>query len=202
MRCENCGAAADENTDVCEECGASVRPVAVEPVSSTVGVDTLTDPGERHKQYSGPVSGRPSWLIPLVAVVVLAIIAGAAYFMFGRVGALGNGPDDAAVRMMTAFAEYDADGILDNATHASMTATDVAAFERQAADAKKQANGKPGLKDLKVVKTTIDPKKPNEATVQLSAQWLTDPAKGTYAKRTETLTLVKQKGKWLVRLFQ
>jgi hypothetical protein len=49
---------------------------------------------------------------------------------------------------------------------------------------------------------TIASQEATTAIVQLDAQWLTDASKGTYAQRTETLTVVKQNGKWLVRLFQ
>jgi hypothetical protein len=46
----------------------------------------------------------------------------------------------------------------------------------------------------------LDPKDPNAATVQLTEMTL-DPVKGTYSSRNETLSLVKQDGKWVVRLF-
>jgi len=186
MICEKCGAAAADGAATCPECGeplSSAAPAAVAPVPVA------------------SASKRPAWLVPVVAVLALLVIAAGAYFLVPR-SATASGPAGAAQRMMEAFADYDAEGILDNATHASMTATDVAAFEKQAADAKKLANGKPGLKDLKIVKTTIDKTDKNKAVVELTAQWLTDQAKGTYTQRTETITVIFKDGKWQVQLFQ
>ena len=47
----------------------------------------------------------------------------------------------------------------------------------------------------------VDQSGDQTATVSVTGQWLTDPAKGTYAKSSEKLGLVKQNGKWLVQLF-
>lgn len=187
MQCEKCGAAAADGAAVCPECG---ELLASTPVSAPV----LSEP---------PASKRPAWLVPVVALLALAVIGVAAYFLWLKpVTTTAAGPAGAATRMMEAFAAYDAEGILDNATHASMSTTDVAAFTKQAADAKKLAAGKPGLKDLEIVETTIDPDDKNTAIVKLSAQWLTDQEKGTYTQRTETLTVIYKDGKWQVRLFQ
>lgn len=186
MQCQKCGATVADGAATCPACG-----------------EPMTGPAPMSGSSTARASRRPAWLIPVIAVVVLAIIAVGAYFLWPKVtGGTQSGPAGAVTRMMGAFAAYDAAGILDNATHASMTATDVAAFTKQAADAKKLAGGKPGLKDLKIVKTTIDAKDKNKAVVQLTAQWLTDQAKGTYVQRTETLTVVLKDGKWQVQLFQ
>jgi len=101
---------------------------------------------------------------------------------------------------MNAYAVYDAKGFLDNVTKASLTATDVASYEAAAASLKADNKDKPQVKDIKVLKVTIDPANPDQATVQLSEQIL-DPVKGTYSPRTDTLSMVKQNGKWLVRLY-
>lgn len=192
MLCEKCGAAVAEGTANCPECG--------EPMGVAV---TIPVPAPEATVPSVPRSQRPAWLIPAIAVAVLLVIAAGAYFLWPTItGSVETAPAAAVVRMMDSFAAYDAQGILDNATHSSMSTTDVAAFVKQAADAKKLAAGKPGLKDLKIIKTTYDAKDKNTAVVQVSAQWLTDQAKGTYTQRTETLTVVLKDGKWLVRLFQ
>jgi len=183
MLCDKCGASIADGVAVCPECGESVAPAT-------------TLPGT----FAAPASKRPAWLVPVIAAVVLVAIAAGAYLLWPK--SATSGPEGAVTRMMQAFAAYDAQGILDNATHASMSTTDVAAFAKQATEAKKLAGDKPGLKDLKIVKTTPDAKDKNTAVVQVSAQWLTDQAKGTYTQRTETLTVVFQDGKWQVRLFQ
>jgi hypothetical protein len=185
MLCEKCGAPAVDGAAFCPECGEPLAASVAEPMTTS----------------APSASKRPAWLVPVIAVAVLLAVAAAAYLLWPKSTAL-PGPAGAAQRMMEAFASYDAAAILDNATHASMTATDVAAFTKQAEDAKKLANGRPGLKDLKILTTTTDPTDENKAVVTLSAQWLTDQAKGTYTTRTETVTVVKKDGKWLVQLFQ
>lgn len=192
MLCDKCGATAADGTAVCPECGEPMAPAVFVPV-----------PAPEATVPTVPRSQRPAWLIPAIAVAVLLVIAAAAYFLWPTItGSAESAPAAAVVRMMDSFAAYDAQGILDNATHASMSTTDVAAFVKQAESAKKLAAGKPGLKDLKVLKTTYDAKDKNTAVVQVSAQWLTDQAKGTYTQRTETLTVILKDGKWQVRLFQ
>lgn len=145
----------------------------------------------------------PTWAVPAtVAVAVIAAIAlVVVYFIVPRLTTV-TGPEGAAQRMMQAFGSYDAQGVLDNATHPSLTATDIVAFEKQVAEAKQVAGGKPNLKDLKILSTTVDPADKNTAVIQLSAQWLTDPVKGIYSQRTETVTVVYKDGKWQVVLFQ
>jgi len=198
MQCEQCGARLGFGADACAECGAPVkRPAgAAAPDLDLTAVDAPLPKGIDAR----PSDRRIGWVLPVVvAVVLIAIAAGGFFLIKGLSGA--NGPDAAAVRMMNGFANYDADAILDNVTHASLTATDVAMFAQQTADHKRDNNGLVAVKEISVVKVTQDPKTPNVATVQLSARWLTDPAKKTYTTRTETLTLVKQSGKWLVKLF-
>jgi hypothetical protein len=191
MLCEKCGAATADDAVTCPECGEPLGAPVAAPSQDPVPAMT-----------TAPGSKRPAWLVPLVAVLALALIGAGAYFLWLKpAGATATGPAGAAQRMMEAFGTYDAQGILDNATHASMSTTDVAAFTKQAEAAKKTANGKAGLKDLKILKTTYDPSDKNTAVIQLSAQWLTDPVKGTYTQRTETVTVLLRDGKWLVKLF-
>jgi hypothetical protein len=191
MRCEKCGAAADDGATFCAECG---EPLAAPAAGSNADAPLYVSVARTPRK-------RPKWLAPALGVLVLLLIAGGAYLLWPKATVL-PGPAGAAQRMMQAFAAYDAAAILENATHSSMTATDVAAFTKQAEDAKKLANGQPGLKDLTILKTTIDPTDKSKAVVQLSAQWLTDQAKGTYTLRTETITVVYKDGKWQVQLFQ
>ena len=133
--------------------------------------------------------------IAVAAVIVLGLIG---YFVYGAVA--GNDPSSVTVRFMTAYANYDGRGMLQYATHASMTTTEVTQFQQQADAAKKTSKNKPFLKDIKIAKVTIDPKKPNTATVKFSASFLNTQS-GTYTTQTESVTLVKQNGKWLVHLF-
>jgi len=153
---------------------------------------------------SKPAAAQPkrrTWLVVLIAIIALAVVGAGGYIIYAQMAA-NSGPDAAALRMMKAFAAYDAQGILDNATHASLTTTDEATFAKQAADSKKNNKGLPALKDIEITKVSVASKDATTATVQLTAQWLTDAATGKYAQRDEILTVVKQDGKWLVRLFQ
>lgn len=188
MLCDKCGATVADGAANCPECGAPMAPAVAIPVPSPEAIIPAV-----------PRSQRPAWLVPAIAVVVLLAIAAGAYLLWPKEE---SGPAAAVSRMMVAFAAYDAEGILDNATHASMSTTDVAAFVKRAADSKTLAGGKPGLKDFKIVGTTYDAKDKNTAVVKVSAQWLTDQAKGTYTQRTETLTVILKDGKWQVQLFQ
>jgi len=182
MVCDKCGAAVADGATVCPQCGESLAP----PTASAPA-----------KRVSG--SKRSAWRVPVIIVIVLAIAA-AAYFLWPRTPAL-VGPAGAAMRMLEASAVYDAAGYLDNATHGSLTATDVAAFTKQVENAKVQAKGAPNVKDIKIITTTYDPADKNKAVVELSAQWLTDPAKGTYTQRTDRISVVYKDGKWQVVLF-
>ena len=150
----------------------------------------------RRNHPADSASRRSTRLVFVIAFVVLG-----AFLATGCSGQNG-GPEGAAQRMFAATAAYDAQGILDNATHASMTATDIIAFKKQAADQKAVYKGLPFYKDVKVLSTTYpDPKDKNTAVVKLSLQWLSDPKTGTYTQRNETVTVVLQKGTWLVKLY-
>jgi hypothetical protein len=192
MQCKYCGAPLSDDALTCPECGKST--VGAIPTGST------SAPAPAPRPAAARPKGRRTAVVAVVAVVAIAVVAFGGYLAFKQFGA-STGPDGAAVRMMNAFATYDAQGILDNATHASLTTTDQAAFAKQADDSKTKNGGLAAVKDIKVVKVTLASQDATTATVQLSAQWLTDAAKKTYTPRTETLTVVKQNGTWLVRLF-
>jgi uncharacterized membrane protein YvbJ len=198
MECTECGAEVPEGSDTCPQCSAAVAAPGPEAADTSVdtptvstGTDAATDEPERTERR---------WVPLAVAAVVVVALAVGGFFVWQQV-APPNTPAAAVTRMMTAFSAYDGKGVLDNATHSSMTATDVAAFEQQATTAKSTSKNLPYLKNIKVTKTTLASGGAT-ATVQFTASWLTDPTKGTYTVRDETLTVVKQGGKWLVRLFQ
>ncbi len=154
----------------------------------------------RRNRLAGAPSTRSAWLIIALAALVLGTLLASG--CSGGAGAGVGGPEGAVQRMFAATAAYDAQGILDNATHTSMTATDVAAFKKQAADQKALYKDKPYYKDVKIVSTTYpDPKDKNTAVVKLSLQWLSDPANGTYTQRDETVTVLLKDGVWLVKLY-
>jgi heme-degrading monooxygenase HmoA len=204
MECEKCGAEIDEGAEKCQECGEPVAAAvseqeaffAEEPAPAADPADVepvpIADPGEK------PTGGGKKPLVAVLVVLLVAALAVGGWFAFQRFGA-ADSPEAVAKAMLTAYSKYDAQGILDSATHKSLPADGVKEFETQAAEAKKRANGKPGVKDFEVLKVTSD--SAEQATVEITGQWLTDPAKGTYTKRTEKLTVVKQDGKWLVKLF-
>jgi predicted nucleic acid-binding Zn-ribbon protein len=145
-----------------------------------------------------PSGGGKKWLLVVAGLIVLALLGGGGWYLSQKVTDAAS-PQASAQAMLDAYAAYDAAGILEVATHSTLPADGVKEFETQAAEAKKRAGGKPGVKDIKVGKVTND--SATQATVEVEANWLTDPAKGTYTKRTEKLTIVKQDGKWLVKLF-
>jgi nitrate reductase NapE component len=185
MQCEICGSALAEGETTCHDCGAAQTPGS----SGTRSVAGRRKPKGR------------TWLAVVLAIVALTIVGAGGYVIWAQLAAQ-SGPDGAAIRMMKAYANYDADGILANATHASLTETDEATFAKQAADSKKTNKGLPAVKDIKVVKVTQTSKDATSATVRLSAKWLTDPETRKYTERQEILTVIKEKGKWIVRLFQ
>lgn len=184
MQCEVCGAQLAEGSSTCPDCGAAQSPAA-----------SGSRPSLRRKPQ------RRTWLALLLALVALTVVGAGGYVIWAQLAAQ-SGPDGAALRMMRAYASYDADGILENATHASLTATDEATFAKQAADSKKANKGLPAVKDIQVVKVTQASKDATTATVRLSAKWLTDAETKKYTERQEILTVIKQNGKWVVRLFQ
>lgn len=174
MQCTKCGADLQPGATVCPSCEQRVVPPKAKAV--------------------------PSWLMPAVVAVVVVLVAIGGWFAITSLLSSGNTPDGAALRMLQAYAAYDATTMLDNVTHASLSATDVATFEKQAADLKVANKSVPQLKDIKVTGVTIDSKNPNSAVVHLTETVL-DSTTGAYAPRNETLTVVKQGGKWLVKLF-
>lgn len=223
MQCTKCGADLQPGATVCPVCEervvptrksvaaprkplasmAGTRPSAPVPspvsdTSSAPAAKTAAAPAARPARPARQVS-LPKWLIPgLIVAIVVGISGWVLFTVFS--GGNANTPDAAALRMMNAYAVYDAQGMLDNMTHASLSATDQATFVTRAAEDKKTNNGKALLTDIKVISVTPDPKDPNTATVKLS-EMILDPTKGTYTARTDTLSVVKQSGKWLVHLF-
>ena len=190
--------ATDEAAATVPEPG-SEEAVAGEGESVPAVEETTDDEAAEAQAESGPKASRLNrGMIAAIAVVAVIALGLIGYFVYGAVA--GNDPSTVTVRFMTAYANYDGRGMLQYATHASMTATEVTQFQQQADAAKKTSKGKPFLKDIKVGKVTIDPKKPNTATVKFSASFLNTQS-GTYTTQTESVTLVKQGGKWLVHLF-
>jgi hypothetical protein len=143
-------------------------------------------------------SGRRSRLIAGVIVAVI-VVAGVGAWVYSASTTGANTPAAAALRMMQAYGNYDAATLLDNATHDSLTPAARTAFEHQYAQAKAASKG-PAVKDITVTDVTIDSKDPSLATVKISEQIL-DPNTGAYSARTDTLSLVEQSGRWMVRLF-
>ncbi|MDO8963030.1 MAG: hypothetical protein Q7W30_00895 [Coriobacteriia bacterium] len=218
MECEKCGAETVEGAETCAECGEpmvaaaestdapveATEAAAVETDAPVEATDIATGPATSDVPSAEPVqpsAGRPAWMTALIVIVVLAVLGAGGYFGWQAIANAGNDPKSAALRLLDAYAAYDAKGILDNATHGNLPDSGVKEFEKQAVDAKKQANGKAGVKDYSVTKVTMDPKNANQASVEIAGKWLTDSAKGTYTDRAETLQLVKENNKWLVRLF-
>jgi uncharacterized membrane protein YvbJ len=186
MQCTNCGAELQAGATVCPSCE---HPVVVTKRAA-----------DRAARATGGDLVPKKWQLP--ALILMALVAlGLIWWVVSAVmSTTNNTPAGAATRMMAAYGAYDAQGILDNVTHNSLTPADITAFKKQVTDGKAKNNGKPWVKDVKVVKTTIDPKDASAATVQLTEQIL-DTAKGTYSARNELLSLTKVKGVWLVRLY-
>jgi hypothetical protein len=207
MQCTKCGADLQPGATVCPSCEERVVPTRksvaaprarVAAPAASVDVPAASAPAAKRAPRA---SGRPVWYLPALIAVVVVVIAVSGWVVSSIFTNSGpNTPEAAALRMMQAYASYDARGILDNVTHGSLTATDQATFVQQAADTKTASKGLAAIKDIKVTKVTIDPNNASAATVQLS-EMILDAAKGTYAARNETLSLVKQNGKWLVKLF-
>ena len=186
MDCDKCGAVVPDGAPVCPECGAPVAETSAPATSETVA-------------EAAPSGNKNTMLIVAVAAVLLILIGVGTWFVVKGGGIGGGDPKTVATKMLTAYSAYDAQGILDVSTHGSLDATGTTSFKDAAAQAKTRAKGKAGVKDFTVDK--VDQSGDQTATVTITGQWLTDPAKGTYAKRTEKLSLVKQSGKWLVQLF-
>jgi len=201
MDCDKCGAVVPEGAETCPECGV---PVTNDSVPSTDDSVPSTDDSVPSTDTTGaevtPAGGKRTMLIVAVAAVLVILIGVGTWFVVKGGAIIGGGdPKTVATKMLTAYAAYDAKGILAVSTHGSLDATGTKSFEDAAAQAKTRANGKAGVKDFTVDK--VDQSGDQTATVTITGQWLTDPATGVYAKRTEKLGLVKQNGAWLVQLF-
>lgn len=222
MQCTNCGAELQPGATVCPSCEARVvlnkravatprkrvaAPAAKAAANATVNVTVNTRSPKAPKVRDG--SEPPAWVRPVVFVVIALVLAGGAWFMYSVLNAGPNTPDGAAVRFMQAYAAYDAQGMLDNSTHASFTATDLATFQHDMANAPADAKAHPIYTDIKVSSVTIEPADPNTAVVKISAMMLDTiaaqpsaaaTATAAYSPRDETLTVVKSSaGKWLVK---
>ena len=223
MQCTNCGAELQPGATVCPSCEARVvlnkqavatpRKRAASPVPRPAAKPAAGSSVKAPKEPKAPKvrdgSEPPAWVRPVVFVVVALVIAGGAWFIYSVLNAGPNTPDGAAVRFMQAYAAYDAQGMLDNSTHASFTATDLATFQHDMASAPADAKAHPIYTDIKVSSVTIEPADPNTAVVKISAMMLDTiaaqpsaaaTATATYSPRDETLTVVKSSaGKWLVK---
>jgi RNA polymerase subunit RPABC4/transcription elongation factor Spt4 len=221
MDCEKCGAEIVEGAETCPECGEpAVAAAETDAVDETAAEETdvadetaaeepvFDAPADEPAEAASsaleppvavtPASGGSSTLMKVViGLVVVAIIAGGAWFVTSRVSSASS-PEAAAKAMLEAYAKYDAKGILDAATHDTMKAEDITAFEKQAAEAKTTAKGAASLKNIVVGKSSVTAT--DKVSVDVTAEWL-DPATGKYDKRTEKLILVNKAGKWLVELF-
>jgi len=191
MQCTNCGAELQAGATVCPSCSQRVV-LTKESVAPVKRARKRADAHDGHE--------RRRWQMPAMILLILVSLAAAGWVVSIVLNTTTNTPDGAATRMMSAYGSYDAQGILDNVTHSSLTPTDIAAFKKQVTDGKASNKGLPWVKDVKIIKTTIDPADKNSATVQLT-ELILDTAKNTYSTRNETLALVKQNGTWLVRLF-
>ncbi len=208
MQCAKCGADLQPGATVCPSCETRVVPTRKSVAAPRKRASAPAAPAASPAVPAVPAAsaqrptsaGRPAWQVPALLAVVAVVVAVSGWVVFSVFNTGANTPEGAALRVMQAYAVYDARGMLNNMTHASLTATDQATFEKQAADTKVANKGVDLLKDIAVTKVTVDPKNPNVATVQLTESIL-DAKTGKYALRNETLSLVKQDGKWLVKLF-
>ena len=219
MQCTNCGAELQPGATVCPSCEVRVVPSkqAVETprkrAAAPVARPAARPAADAAVKAPKPPKVRdasepPAWVKPAVVVLAVLAVAAVAWFLYSILNAGPNTPDGAAVRFMQAYATYDAQGMLDNSTHASFTATDLATFQHDMANAPADAKAHPIYTDIKVSSVTIEPADPNTAIVKLSAMMLKSisapPSAATstvaYSPRDETLTVVKSStGKWLVK---
>jgi hypothetical protein len=220
MQCTNCGAELQPGATVCPSCEVRVVPSkqAVETprkrAAAQVARPAARPAADAAVKAPEPPKARdasepPAWVKPAVVVLAVLAVAAVAWFLYSILNAGPNTPDGAAVRFMQAYATYDAQGMLDNSTHASFTATDLATFQHDMANAPADAKAHPIYTDIKVSSVTIEPADPSTAIVKLSAMMLNSisapPSAAptstvAYSPRDETLTVVKSStGKWLVK---
>jgi DNA-directed RNA polymerase subunit RPC12/RpoP len=225
MQCTNCGAELQPGATVCPSCEsrvvlnkqavATLRKRAAAPSAKPAARSAAEGAVKAPKPPKAPKvrdeSEPPAWVKPVVVVVAVLAVAAVAWFLYSILNAGPNTPDGAAVRFMQAYATYDAQGMLDNSTHASFTATDLATFQHDMANAPADSKAHPIYTDIKVSSVTIEPADPNTAIVKLSANMLnsissppsaaaTSSATAADTPRDETLTVVKSStGKWLVK---
>jgi hypothetical protein len=219
MQCTNCGAELQPGATVCPSCEQKVVPTKLSvagsrkraaaapipvatpsaPAATPESGQAATPPASPRIRHSADDERRP-WQSPVLVLITVVVLVVTGWVLWAVLGTNTNTPQAAALRMMSAYGAYDAAGILDNVTHSSLTSAEIAAFEKQVTDGKASNQSRPWVKDVVITTSTVDPKDPNSATVQLTEQIL-DASKGTYSPRNETLALVKQNGKWLVRLF-
>lgn len=214
MECDKCGAEVPETAGACPECGEPVQAAAEPPAGAPEPSETqvpapLTDePADAEPAGEKPGAiDRKAATIALVALVLVAVVAAVAFLVpFGGSTLVGrltdtNDPKAVAQRMLDAYSKYDAKGILATSNSASLPSGSVSQFESEASKAKERAGGKDAVKNVKVVSFTVDKSDPNKGTVEVSGDWLTDPAKGTYEPRTDKLPMVQQNGAWVIQLF-
>jgi hypothetical protein len=209
MQCKYCGTPLKEDALTCPECGKSTvgavvsapmriaAPISPEPGRPAAGA--ADSDGARHapKKKSAWMRWRKT-LVITVASVVAAALVGTGLYLIWQKGTNSGGPDAAVLRVMDAFASYDAQAILDNVTHSSLTSTDEVAYAQQAVDDQKASGGQPAVRNVQILHVTQASPDATSAVVQLQAEWLSN---GSYVARTESLTVVKQDGRWLVYLF-
>jgi hypothetical protein len=157
------------------------------------------EPAEAEDEGEAKPAGSKRGIIAAIAVAAVIVLAVVGYFAYGAF--VINTPAGVTYRFMSAYGNYDGRGMLQYSTHASMAASEVAQFQQQADAAKKTSKGKPFLKDIKIGTVTIDPKNANSAAVKFTASFL-NTQNGKYTVQNESVTLVRQSGKWLVKLFQ
>lgn len=187
MECEKCGAVVAEGAEVCPDCGAAVAV-------SGDGESPVDESAARERAPKGK-------LVPMLAIaaVVLVLVGGGVYLLWTAI-AQGNSPEAATKGMLKAYAAYDADAMLNYVTHKTMPKDGVKELKEQVANLKDRAGGKPPVKDYTIVKVTMDGKE--QATVEIEGEFLTEYSdKGKYETRKDKLTVVKQDGKWLVKMW-
>lgn len=212
MECDKCGAEVPETAGACPECGepmqAAAEPPAGAPEPSEAPAPVTAEPAADEAAGDKPGAiDRKAATIALVALLLVAAVAAVAFLVpFGGSTLIGrltdtNDPKSVAQRMLDAYSKYDAKGILATSNSASLPSGSVSQFESEAAKAKERAGGKDAVRNVKIVSFTVDKSDPNKGTVEVSGDWLTDPAKGTYEPRTDKLPMVQQNGAWVIQLF-